>query len=270
MKPVCSHNHYHLGDCLISAHLLRSLAKGNPDRQFWFFISEGYLPQMNEVVEDLPNLSLFSFNSDQWQHEKGRSVNMWKDFRDHWNTSPMRWNWVDYTLEHHRWTAWRMGFPPQFSVVTELLFDYPALGPSVEKRPRWAAEFFISNSDPGSGQITHMQGENSGYLDDLIWKLSQHHSTMTTQPVKGSPCTRSMGHTVSLIGRCSVAYEHHILVPSGPFWPTLNVHNHHLWGPDRKRIVIIDNGEDLTGIPWLQQVSRVEEAYDILRHANLI
>jgi hypothetical protein len=34
--------------------------------------------------------------------------------------------------------------------------------------------------------------------------------------------------------------------------------------------VLIDNGENLTGIPWLQQVSRVEEAFDILRGDNLL
>lgn len=271
MRPVCAHNTYHLGDCLIALHLLRSLAKQNPDRQFWFFASESYLVQLNEVVEDLPNLSLFSAESDQWLHNKHRSIDTWKEANLHWTKSKVRWNWVEHTLEHHKWTAKRLGFQSPFSHATHLLFDYPALGPSVDKlEGRWHSEWLICNSDPGSGQLKPMVGENSGYLDDLIWRIGQNHSVMTTQPAKGALCTRAMGHSVSMIGRYSIGCEHHIYVPNGPMWPCLNVHNHHLWNPKRKRIVVIDNGEDLTGLPWLQQVSRVEEAYDILRGENRI
>ena len=271
MKPVSAHNTWHLGDCLIAAHLLRALAKRHPDRKFWFFISESYLGQMNELVEDIFNLSLFSFNSSQWAEEKHRSIDTWKDFRDHWNTSPFRWQWVDYTLEHHAWTAKRMGFKSPFTTATELLFDYPKLGPAVEARPsRWTSDFLICNSDPGSGQLTHMQGENSGYLNELIYKLGNNHSVMVTQPAHGALCTRAMGHSVSMIGQLSIGCKHHIYVPNGPMWPCISTHNHHLWGPDRRRIVLIDNGENLTGIPWLQQVSRVEEAFDILRGDNLL
>lgn len=271
MIPVVAHNSFHLGDALIAAHLLRALAKRNLDRQFWFFVNGNIIAQINEAVEDVRNLSLFTFESHQWVEEKHRSVDTWKNAKAHWENSQYRWNWALHTIEHHAWTAKRLGFESPFDHPTHLLFDYPALGPAVSEQPkRWASEFLICNSDPHSGQLSPMHHTGTGYLDKLIWRLGLNHSVMTTQPTKGALCTQSMGHSVSMIGRVSVMCKHHICIATGPFWPTLSTHNNHLWSADRKRIVILDNGERLDGLPWIQQVSRVEEAEDILRGENLI
>ena len=271
MIPVCIHNHYHLGDALITAHLLRALAKKNPDRQFWFFLNGNIIVQVNEAVQDIRNISLFTFESHQWAAEKHRSIDSWKNADSHWERSRYRGDWVLHTIEHHAWTAKRLGFESPFDKPTDLLFDYPALGPAVaEPPPRWTSEFLICNSDPQSGQLSPMHHANTGYLDKLVRRIGNNHSVLTTQPTHGALCTQAMGHSVSMIGRLSVNCQHHIMIATGPMWPTLNTHNHHLWSPDRKRIVILDNGEKLTGIPWVQQVSRVEEAEDILRGENLI
>ncbi len=269
-QPVVCHNTYHIGDAMIIAHLLRDLAKRHPDQDFWLFLHANIIPSITEVVQDLPNLILFSFESDQWAQEKNRSVDTWKNCDDFWDQSKNRWNWVESTLEHHDWTAKRMGFVSQFTRAEHLLFDYPALGPAVDdSKSHNAAEFFICNSDPRSGQLGPMQGEGSGYLDDLVWKLSQKHSIITTKPAKGAACTQSMGHSISMIGRFSVSCKHHIMVSTGPSWPTFNTHNHHLWNPSRKRIVLLDNGEHLN-LPWIQQVARVEQVEEILRADNLL
>lgn len=271
MIPVCIHNRFHLGDALCTAHLLRSLAKSNPDCPFWFFVNANIAGQINEAVEDLPNLSLFTFESDQWRSEQNRSIDGWKNAEGHWEKSRVRWNWAEHQLEHHAWTAKRLGFQSPFSYPTHLLFDYPALGPAVDRFPdHWTSEFLVVNSDPQSGQLTPMHHPNSGYLDQLVWKLGQRHSVMTTKPTKGALCTQSMGHSISTIGKVSLWCEHHVCIATGPWWPTLNVHNNHLWTPERKRIVILDNGERFDGLPWIQQVSRVEEAEEILKAANLL
>lgn len=270
MKPVCIHNQFHIGDCLCTAHLLRSLAKRNPDREFWFFLNGNIVAQINEAVQDIPNISLFTFESAQWQLEQHRSVDGWKNAEGHWERSLFRWDWAEHQLDHHNWTAKRLGFNPVFQHPTDLLFDYPALGQKVSERPKqWAAEVLFGNADPCSGQLSPMHHPNSGYLDKLIWRVGANNSVFTTSPTHGALCTQSMGHSVSMIGRLSVACKHHVMIATGPMWPTLNTHNHHLWSADRKRIVILDNGERLN-LPWVQQVSRVEEAEDILRQENLI
>lgn len=269
MSRVFVYNRYHIGDCLISAHLLRALAKQNPGTQFYFFLNGNVITQISEAVEDLPNIHLRTFESLEWDLYSDHSINLWKNAAHHWEHSRYRWEWAEHTLEHHAWSCQRMGFRSPFSKPTDLLFDYPKLGPAVSTQPRWASSFFICNSDPQSGQLAPMRQTSSGYLDDLIWKLGQHHSILTTQPAKGALCTQSMGHSVSMIGNTSVFCEHHIMVATGPMWPTLNTHNHHLWTPERKRIVILDNGEKLN-LPWIQQVSRVEEAEEILKGANLL
>lgn len=271
MKPVVCHNTYHIGDGMIIAHLLRHLAKKQPDRKFWLFLQKSSLPSISEVVQDLQNIELFSFDSAQWAQEKHRSVDTWKNYKDNWVKSKNRWNWVEHTLEHHDWTAKRMGCVSDFTRAEHLLFDYPALGPSVQddQKEKWDAEFLICNSDPRSGQVVAMQGEHSGYLDDLVWKLGQKYSVTTTKPANGALCTQAMGHSISMIGRYSIRCKHHILVSTGPSWPTFNTHNHHLWDHTRKRIVLLDNGEHLN-LPWIQQVGRVEEAEEILRADNLL
>lgn len=271
MIPVSLYNSFHIGDALASAHLLRALAKGSPDRQFWFFVHGNIIAQIHEAVQDIANISMFTFESDQWTQERGHAINGWKNAADHWVKSKHRWDWVNHQLEHHDWTARRLGFTSPFIRATDLLFDYPALGPAVDELPKkWLADWFICNSDPRSGQLIPMCGEGSGYLDKLIWKLGQRYSAFSTQLARGALCTQSMGQSVSIVGRTSVHCQHHILVATGPMWPTLNVHNHHLWNPNRLRIVILDNGEKLTGIPWVQQVSRVEEVEEILKGQDLL
>lgn len=264
-------NEFHIGDALCTAHLLRSLARLNPDARFHFFVNGNIIAQINEAVEDVPNIGLFTFESDQWSAERHRAISAWKNHQDHWVRSKHRWDWVHHQLEHHEWTAKRLGFETPFRYPTDLLFDYPALGPSMNELPsRWASDWFICNSDPRSGQFSPMCGENTGYLDKLIHRLGKLHSVITTQPTPSALCTQAMGHSVSMIGRFSVYCQHHIMIATGPMWPTLSTHNNHLWNSKRKRIVILDNGERLDGIPWVQQVSRVEEAEDILRGENLI
>ncbi len=284
-KVVSIFNKFHLGDCLQTAHLLRSLAKRHPDREFWFFLNGNIIAQINEVVEDIQNISLFTFESEQWNQQKHVAVDGWKNHggtdtsqpysgpyqQGHWEKSKHRWDWVQHTLEHHAFIAKKMGLKSTFDRPEHLLLDYPALGPSVQEIDKpWSSEVLVINSDPQSGQIPQMTQGNSGYLDNLIWRLGQNHSVLTTQPSRGALCTQSMGHSVSMIGRLSVWCQHHVCVATGPLWPTLNVHNNHLWNPNRKRIVILNNGESLRGIPWIEQVSRVEEAEDILRGSNLI
>lgn len=258
-RTVVTHNHFHIGDNLIFLHLLRKLSQAHPDASFRHFAHGHILSSVAPVVEDCSNVELFSFEADQWTSDRSKSIDTWKNAEDQWVKSPVRWSWSDHALEHHSWTAKRMGFRSPFSHRDHLLFDYPALGSSPEGTPeRWATDFLFVNSDPMSGQLSPMHHPNSGYLNSLIAKIGNRFSAWSTQEAVGAICTRGMGHTVSMIGKLSVTCKHHIMVATGPMWPTMNTHNNHLNDPTRRRIVILDNGEKLN-MPGIEQVSGISE-----------
>lgn len=267
MTPIVCHNNYHIGDAMITAHLLRSLAKKQSDRTFWFFLHANILPSISEVVEDLKNIELFSFESVQWAQEKHRSVDTWKNFQDHWVKSKNRWNWVEHTLEHHDWTAKRMGCVSDFTRAEHLLFDYPALNPN-GVGGMYFYDFLVVNSEPGSGQFGPMKQHGSGYLDDLVKRLARKNSVITTHPVAGIECTLDCKRSVTDIGNLSLFCRHHVMVATGPMWGTLNTTNHH-YSAGRRRIALLDNGENL-GIPNIQQAAVVEEVEYVLRAEGLL
>lgn len=274
-RTIVTHNHYALGDNLCSLHLIRALSRLNPEIKFWHFAHGKHLPQLAEMTQDMPNIDLFSFDSQQWEKEGQRSLDLWKNVgaTDAWNIgkepykkglwekSQKRWDWSAYMLENHDYNARRMGLKSPFSIREQLLFDYPSLGD--HPNPKFQQEFLFVNSNPNSGQLKPMHGLDSGYLDELIWQLGKKHSVITTHPAKGALCTQSYGHSVNNVGKLSVTCRHHIMVATGPMWPTLNVHNHH-WHEGRRRIVLLDNGERLN-LPHIEQVATVDEVFAIAK-----
>jgi hypothetical protein len=204
MKACVTFNEYHLGDNFVFLHLLRALAKKYPDRHFIHFAHANALKECSRVVEDLKNIDLFSFDSQQWAEMRDGSVNTWKNHDGHWERSGKRWNWVEHTLEHHAWTARRMGLASPLRSATDLLFDYPALGPSVHEQPKWSYGAFVCNSEPHSGQFSPMREHGSRYLDRLIGRLNVRPSVVATKEVDGALGTAAYGQSLSAIGRVSV------------------------------------------------------------------
>lgn len=260
-RTVYTYNEFHLGDNLIFLHLLRALAKSHVSTPFVHFCHAHYHDQLKEVVEDIPNILLDSFDSMHWTIKAPEACNTWKNFAGHWEKSPVRWDWVNHTLDHHRWTALRMGFESPFTCREHLLFDYPKLQPD---RDGYfiKGDFLIVNSEPSSGQFSHMAQHGTGYLDELAGKLRENHFVCTTVDVPQCAVFLN-GTTISEIGKLSMDYRHHIMIATGPMWPTLNVHNHHNQA-GRKRIVLLDNGERLE-MPGIIQCANVEEVMHIAR-----
>lgn len=268
-RTVYTFNRYHLGDCLIFLHLLRALAKAHVSTPFVHFCHACYIPQLQEAVMDLPNILLMPFESELWKLRQHEAIDTWKNCQRHWEDSPNRWNWSQHTLDHHAWTAKRMGFESPFSRREDLLFDYPALGVRNEYVP---ADFLIVNSEPSSGQFKPMAGHGSGYLNGLILALNQKHRVIVTEDFEGRPknvaATRNAGphnegFTISQIGSCSRDYKNIIGVATGPMWPCINVHNNHSH-EGRRFIALLDNQESLN-LPHWEQVPNVE---DVLRIAK--
>lgn len=262
MTPVVTHETHNLGDQLVFLHLLRALSKANPSRVFWHFTHAHHCEQLAAVVQDIPNIELFSFESEQWQQNQRRSVNVWKNHRDFWVQSKLRWDWAGFTLEHHRHVAWMLSLRSPFDIREDLLFDYPALNPN-GVGGTYFHEFLIVNSEPCSGQFGPMKQHGTGYMDDFIKRLARKYSVITTNPVFGVECTRDSKKSITDIGRMSLLCRHHICIATGPFWGTMNTTNHH-FSAGRKRIVLLDNGEQLN-MPGITQCANLAEVEQLAR-----
>jgi hypothetical protein len=273
MTPHITYEDHNLGDNLVFLHLLRALAKANPGRVFYHFTHSRHLPQLNEVIQNLDNVVLFSFESDQWEENKRRAINVWKNVGGtgkndgFWERSPNRWNWSAFTLEHHHHIAGRMRLRSPMTVRENLLFDYPALNPH-NIGGSYFYDFLFVNGEPCSGQFSPMKKHGSGYLDDFIKKIAKRFSVITTDPVAGVECTRDRKESITDIGRLSLMCRNHIMIATGPMWATLNTTNHH-HSAGRKRIVLLDNGEDLN-MPGITQRASLAEVEKIAKQEGWI
>lgn len=261
-RSIFAHNRYHLGDCLQSLHLLRALAKQNDQTPFVFFTHACNIPQLREVVADLPNIILADFESPLWREREHESEDMWKNHDHFWENSRFRWDWSQFMLSHHDWTAARLGFVSPFTCREHLLFDYPALQPDFDQR-YWVVDFLIGDSAPSSGQYREWADHTKAPLQPLIDALrNAGHSVVTTSDLKEA------GWSISEIGKKSVDYHHMIMVPNGPFWPTLSVHNNH-YHEGRSRVVLLDNGENLN-MPHIIQMGSVAQVMAFAREEKWI
>lgn len=262
MRPICTHNLWHLGDGMVFLHALRSIARAS-NRQYWHFAPPQYCGQLSPVVEDISNIQLFSLESDQWRKWKHHSIDTWKAAKGFLDKHPNRYDWVRFTLDHHNHLSKRLGSKVRFDRVEQLLFDYPALNPQHIHPGNWFYDLLVINGEPHSGQFSPMAAHGSGYLDEMIREIARHRKVITTSPVEGVECTVDSRQTITDIGRLSISCRNHLCVATGPLWATLNTTNNHNFS-GRTRIVLIDNGEWLD-FPGILHARSREEAIDILR-----
>lgn len=261
-RTIYSENRFNLGDQLIFLHLLRALAKQHVSQLFVHFCGAHHHAQLREVVSDLPNILLESFESPLWAQRHKDAINVWKNAEDAWVNSPLRYDWSAYTLWHHGVVARRMGFENPFSCREHLLFDAPCF--SREEVSAWSPpigqfeEFLIGDSEPNSGEYSEWKDHSQSPLRMLVAKLElAGKSFVRTSEFK------QKGRTISDIAKNSLYYRHHIMVPNGPFWGTLNTQNNH-YSEGRKRIVLLDNGEQLN-MPHVIQCANVEQVFEIAK-----
>jgi hypothetical protein len=267
---VYTFNSYHLGDNLIFLHLLRSLAKQSVSRPFVHFCNGCDIPQLQEAVADIPNILLLPFEDPLWRERERSAVCTWKNSDQHWELSPVRWDWSAHTLRHHAWIADKLGFESPLKCREALFFDYPKLldGPLTD----YGTDFLIINSEPSSGQFAPMAQHGSGYLDGLIWALVKAgHRVVITKPLVHEPDEEISGElyilggerhfTISQIGNLSLRCKNIIGVATGPLWPCINVHNNHNH-EGRRFIALLNNGEALN-MPHWEQCGSVEEVMRI-------
>ena len=274
MKTIWTHNHFNLGDNLLFLHLLRSIAKSHPDHWFVHFCAGCHADALRDMTRDIPNILIDTFDMRSlWDNVKDVSIDTWKNAGAEngklgfWERSQFRWDFSNFYLEHHAWTARRMGLKSPFVIKEHLLFDYPGL----ENKGDYVFDFLIINSEPCSGQFGPMKQHGSGYLDELILDLAKRHRVITTNKVGNLPCTRApfvADLSITEIGQMSSRCKHHLMVASGPMWPTINTHNNHNRS-GRMRIALLDNGEQLN-LPEIHQCATVDEARQLLCREGLL
>jgi hypothetical protein len=258
-----------LGDNLAHLHFMRALAKAYPTMRFEHAALLHYLPQMIEVVADLPNLSLRDIM--QCRGEPG--ANAWKNAGGFWETHELKDRYAEFMLVWFDLLAKRLGLVSPFTQPSDLLFDYPALqrgkdhDSGLTLHPLTVKfvelDFLVVNSVPMSGQ---WRGFDEPALNTLIQSLAQRYDVVTTRRTGlNVAATESIpGFTVTDIGALSLFAKNIIMVSTGPRWPCLNV-----WTRDCFRIVLQDT-EELGITENTHQCRTVKDATRVLKENGFI
>lgn len=259
---------FRLGDNLAHLHFLRAMAKAYPAIHFQHAALRHYLPQLIEVVADLPNLSLRDIMA--CKGEPG--INAWKNTGGFWENHPLKNEYAAFMLEWFRVLAERVGLKSPLQTPRDLLFDYPALRERADAgltlHPQAIRfepfDFLVVNSIPMSGQ---WRGADWADLNTLTQSLAQKHDTICTRTCGiDVPATdRIPGFTVTDIGALSCyARKGIVMVSTGPSWPTLNV-----WTENLFRVVLIDN-ETLGLTPNTHQCTTARQAMRTLKEHGFL
>lgn len=262
MIPHYSYNSFHLGDQMMALLFLRRMAYANPQHEWFHFMPGSYLPQMRDVVEDIPTIHLLDIESPQGKKAqdgqfvdadgKHRARNVWKNAGGCWENHTLRNDYTNFYIEWFRKLAAEMGLLSPTMHPANLLFDYPKL-----LEPAWPSEeydYLVINSRPYSGQF--LAYNRVGYFDPLLEKLARDGKRVvcTQSPSwlgTGSAWSREgwplkiartddalkAGGRLSItqIGNLSLRCKNIIAVATGPLWPCLNV-----WTNPEKLIIALD------------------------------
>ncbi len=249
---------FHLGDNFIHAHFLRGLAKLHPQDQFVHYLQPQYIEQCSEVVSDLTNIFLLPIAD-----KPSTAINAWKNRDRIWEHHPSRWDWSAFHLWFFGYLAAIMDLRTPFKIREDLLFDYPALDQDVLGYYE-PFDFLIINSQPCSGQL--LAYNSLGYMDELISALvAKKYRVLCTmrRDIAGAVYTQDLGLSVTGIGNASRDCKHHIMVATGPMWPTLNTTCNH-FREGRHRLLLLEDPERLN-MPEIKQVQNVGQVFEFAK-----
>jgi hypothetical protein len=245
-----------LGDNLAHLHFLRGVAKQNPDVTFEHAAHICYLPQMIDVVADLPNIILRDLRS----IDRKRAINSWKNAGKFWERHDLRNDYGQFMVAFFEKLAGEMGVENPIKRPADLLFDYPAIMDTASE----PFDFLVVNSEPMSSQWRSMDLAD---VDQLAVDLSLRYKVVTTRPVRPFiPCTQRTNVSVTGIGGISRFCKYVVMISTGPSWITFNVWNRK---SVQLRIVFLEE-ERVEIAPNTHTTNSVEVARSILRDKGLL
>lgn len=253
---IKTHCDVRLGDNLAHLHFLRGLAKQHPEIQFRHAAHLCYIPQLIEVVCDLPNISLHDLR----RHDFNGSIEAWKNNARHWETHELKNEYGPFMLWHFDRIARKMGLESPLSREVDLLFDYPAIKDAATP----PFDFLVVNSEPMSGQCRSL---DLFEMDKLVVDLAEKYKVITTRAVKPwINCTQNHRLSVTGVGGISRYCRFIVMVSTGVSWATFNVWNRKTV---EKRIIILES-ERVNIAPNSVNVNSVGLAREALQEAKLL
>lgn len=207
---------WHLGDNLIHLNFLRKLSRAYPDITFRHALQPQYISQCQELIEDLPAISLVPLQEARFSHP----LDAWKGAGNFFFEHPRKFEFGHLYLDFFQHLTVQMGLRSPLESKDDLLFDYPALKKRVLQRDY---DFLVVNSVPLSGQFKDYSEE--GFVRILQKITDAGFSLITTKKVDRFDCTLDSNLSVTGIGNVSL-YSHFLLaVCTGSMWPSINVFN---------------------------------------------
>lgn len=223
---IATFNAYHLGDNLVHLNFMRRLALKYPTREFGHYCASQHQAQVAPLFEGVPNLR-------QLHECPGDAINAWRGAGNYWYMHEERNNFTWFHIDWFGHLAGVMGLESPINTASDMLFDYPGLDGGDDAK---VFDYLLVNSIPHSGQARQY---NSHAFEELAKDLLSHgKSVISTFPTGQCECTHdgTSGLSVTAIGKLSRSCGAIIGIPTGPMWPTFNVHN-----KGKRRVLMLDN-----------------------------
>lgn len=256
MTKITTFSDVRLGDNLAHLHFLRKVAQLNTGATFEHAAHACYLPQLIDVVSDLPNIIL----RDIRYIDRKKAINSWKNAGRFWERHDLRNDYGNFMVAFFDKLASEMGTENPIKTPADLLFDYPAIKDTASE----PFDFLVVNSEPMSGQWRSMDIAD---VDQLAVDLSLRYKVVTTRPVRPFiPCTQRTNVSVTGIGGISRFCKYVVMISTGPSWITFNIWNRK---SVQLRIVFLEE-ERVEIAPHTYTTNSVEIARSILREKGLL
>lgn len=210
-------NEWHLGDALFQCLYFHRVAPKFPNDEFVLYCPPDHHHQIVESVEHLPNVRIESISKRTKQ-----AIDCWIGRGAYWHHSPIRNDYLQFYIHWFDIMGKEAGLPNPFKSKQDFWFDYPALlKPTPLSRP---FDFLVINAMPKSGQFHYDPNE----MNSLVALLKEKgHSVVTTNPTGIPDVPNTMEHNITItgVGNISNFCTYHLMISTGPSWPTWNVHN---------------------------------------------
>ena len=246
MNPIKTHNSFHLGDNIIHINFLRRMAKAHPELSFEHKAHSQYLPALQSLIEDLPQIKLVELTE-----EPTDSIDSWRGCNGFWYTHPLKHDFAAFHIEHFSFIALRMGLPSPILTADDLWMDAPVFDP--ENFLHDQIDVLLLDCAPHSNQWPGYSAQGFRHL----------HAILKTRGLRVITAeeTRAWKWGIAQIGALAGKAKLIIGTANGPFWTCANV-----WAKQtvERWVMFTGQGEHLKLSPNMVTTDNMEETLKYL------